>query len=61
LVQAAPEWLRPGGWLLVEIGAVQGPAVRALFQPSLENVEVISDMAGRDRIVKGRLAPDSPA
>jgi release factor glutamine methyltransferase len=61
LAQAAPEWLRPGGWLLVEIGADQGPAVRALFQPSLENVEVISDLAGRDRIVKGRLATGSPA
>jgi release factor glutamine methyltransferase len=61
LAQAVPEWLRPGGWLLVEIGADQGPAVRALFQPSLENVEVISDLAGRDRIVKGRLATRSPA
>jgi release factor glutamine methyltransferase len=60
LVQAAPEWLRPGGWLLVEIGADQGAAVRALFQPCLENVEVISDLAGRDRLVKGRLATGSP-
>ncbi len=61
LVHAAPEWLRPGGWLLVEIGADQGPAVRALFKRSLENVEVIPDLAGRDRIVKGQLAADSPA
>ena len=29
LVDAAPRWVRPGGWLVLEIGADQGDAVAA--------------------------------
>jgi release factor glutamine methyltransferase len=54
LVEAAADWLRPGGLLAVEIGADQGPAVRALFEEHLERVDVSPDLAGRDRIVRGR-------
>ncbi len=32
LVAAAPGWLRPGGWLVLEIGADQGPAVERLLR-----------------------------
>lgn len=56
LAEAALEWLRPQGWLVVEIGADQGPSVRALFQQSFGNVEVLPDMAGRDRVVRGQTA-----
>lgn len=59
LAEAALEWLRPEGWLVVEIGVDQGPTVRALFQQSLGNVEVLPDLAGRDRIVKGQIAATS--
>jgi release factor glutamine methyltransferase len=55
LVQAAVRWLSPGGWLAVEIGADQGPEVRALFEEQLERVDVSPDLAGRDRIVRGRM------
>ena len=54
LAEAALEWLRPGGWLIVEIGAAQGPMVRDLFRAHLAGVEVLPDLAGRDRIVRGR-------
>jgi release factor glutamine methyltransferase len=54
LVRDAGRWLRPGGWLVVEIGADQGPGVRALFEGHFESVEVLPDLAGRDRIVRGR-------
>lgn len=53
LVQAAIDWLKPGGWLFVEIGAEQGYEVRAMFDEHLEKVRVQSDLAGRDRIVRG--------
>jgi release factor glutamine methyltransferase len=53
LAEAAVEWLHPGGWLVVEIGAGQGPTVRALFEQHLANVEVLPDLAGRDRMVRG--------
>jgi release factor glutamine methyltransferase len=58
LAAAAVEWLRPGGWLAVEIGSDQGSVVRALFQEHLAGVEILPDLAGRDRIVKGCVPAD---
>jgi release factor glutamine methyltransferase len=54
LVELAPAWLAPGGWLVVEIGADQGAQVRALFEARLDRAEVVPDLAGRDRVVRGR-------
>jgi release factor glutamine methyltransferase len=55
LAQEAPGWLRPGGWLVVEIGASQGEGVRALFGERFGRLEILPDLAGRDRVVRGRL------
>ncbi len=44
-------WLRPGGMAVFEIGADQGAEVQALFEPVCRSVEVIHDLAGRDRYV----------
>ena len=55
LAALAARWLTTGGWLVVEIGADQGPRVRGMLLEYLEAVEVLPDMAGRDRIVRGRL------
>jgi release factor glutamine methyltransferase len=56
LVEECVGWLRVGGWLVVEIGADQGREVRALFEDRLAEVAVLPDLAGRDRVVRGRLA-----
>ncbi|GGE23932.1 release factor glutamine methyltransferase [Primorskyibacter flagellatus] len=46
--------LSPGGRLLVEIGPTQGGAVSALFRGAgLEDVRVLPDLDGRDRVVSG--------
>lgn len=43
--------------VLVEIGFDQGDAVRRLFeQAGLVGVEVLKDLGGRDRVVRGRVA-----
>ena len=55
LVELAGEWLRPGGWLVVEIGASQAPEVTSMFERRLLGVDVLTDLAGRDRVVRGRL------
>ncbi|MER2605077.1 MAG: peptide chain release factor N(5)-glutamine methyltransferase [Siculibacillus sp.] len=48
--------LRPGGMLALEIGRHQGAEVAALVRANgFVDVEVIADMAGRDRVVIGRL------
>lgn len=52
---AAPRWLRPDGWLVLEIGADQGDAVVSLLDGlGYRDVEVAPDLAGRDRIGLGR-------
>lgn len=54
LVGAAPRWLAPHGALVCEVGADQGAHVAALFRTALEEVRVLPDLAGRDRVVAGR-------
>ncbi|MCU1394060.1 MAG: hemK [Ilumatobacteraceae bacterium] len=57
IVADAPSWLRRGGWLVMEIGADQGDAVRALLDAaSMVDVEIRPDLTGRDRIAIGRRA-----
>lgn len=49
--------LAPGGRLLVEIGAAQGPDVAAIFSAAgLAAIAVHPDMEGRDRAVSARRA-----
>lgn len=51
----ARDRLRPGAWLVVEIGHDQAEAVSALFEAiALEDVSVVKDYGGRDRVVCGR-------
>ena len=59
LVGDAREWLLPGGWLVLEIGARQGAATCALFEAAgFVDVEVRPDLAGLDRVVLGRSPVD---
>jgi release factor glutamine methyltransferase len=59
IVAAAPRYLRPDGWLLVEHGAAQGAAVRGLFERAgFAGVETRRDLAGLERATGGRRAPD---
>ena len=56
IAAGAREHLQPGGWLLVEHGLEQGPAVRALFaEAGLEAVETARDLEDRERVTLGRL------
>jgi release factor glutamine methyltransferase len=55
LVAGALRRLRPGGALVLEIGADQGDAVRRLFETAgYTDVEIRPDLVGRDRIAVGR-------
>lgn len=57
----AQDHLQADGWLLFEIGATQGAAVgEILRQAGFSQVQVLPDLAGRDRVVMGR-APSAPA
>ena len=60
IATAAPDHLLPGGWLLLEHGADQGAAVRALCAPGLEAVRSWRDLAGHERASGGRLPSAAP-
>jgi len=55
LLGEARRLLKPGGWALFEIGYDQGVAVQALVEATgVESVEILPDLAGRDRVVRIR-------
>ena len=55
LVADSPEWLRPGGWLVIEIGSTHGPQVEALLRAAgFDEVAITADLAGHDRVAIGR-------
>jgi len=55
IVPGARDYLRPGGWLGVEIGFDQGEAVQAIFESAdYRDIRLLADPAGLDRVVCGR-------
>ncbi|MCP2041029.1 release factor glutamine methyltransferase [Neisseria sp. HSC-16F19] len=54
LAAGAGDYLRPGGWLLLEHGYNQGAAVRALLaEYGYAEIETLQDLAGLDRVTLG--------
>jgi release factor glutamine methyltransferase len=57
LVRSAGDWLRGGGWLVLEIGETQDDAVAIkLRDAGYLDVETRRDLTGRMRIAEGRVA-----
>ncbi|MDQ9827020.1 peptide chain release factor N(5)-glutamine methyltransferase, partial [Acinetobacter sp. 163] len=49
------EFLKPGGWLMYEIGCDQGKEVQELLQKAgFINTEIRQDLCGLDRVVLGQ-------
>lgn len=54
IIAQAPPCLAPGGWLLLEHGATQGAAVRALMQQAgFTGILTTPDLAGLERVTEG--------
>lgn len=55
IIQYAPEYLKPGGWLLIEHGWMQGEQVRGLFKHyGFELIATHQDYSGNERVTLGR-------
>ena len=55
VIGRSPRWLRPGGWLLLEIGGGQAAAVSTAMETAgLGECTVLRDEEGDDRAVVGR-------
>jgi release factor glutamine methyltransferase len=57
-IKEAPHYLKPGGWLLMEIGAGQGASVAKSIagNPRYDQVNTYSDANGEIRVVEARRA-----
>ncbi len=52
---SAREWLKPGGWFVLEVGHGQGRAVQTMLRAlGYDEVEVHDDLAARERIAIAR-------
>ena len=61
IAQQAQRFLKPGGWVLVEIGYDQGEAVQALFAAcDFVDIGLHRDMAGLDRVVSAHHMDNNP-
>ena len=53
IITKSPEYLKPGGFLAMEIGFKQGQEIEKLMRPYFKEVKLLKDLAGRDRVVVG--------
>lgn len=54
LVPEAARILRPGGWLVLELGYNVAEQVRAMFSEAWDSPEIGKDLAGIDRVLSAR-------
>mgnify|MGYP005779652267 CR=1 FL=1 len=54
ITQSAPAILNAGGWLLFELGIGQAQEVKELMQKDFEEIEIIKDLAGIERVISGK-------
>lgn len=55
ITEESIKYLKPGGWLLYEIGCSQGEDVsRLLRDAGFENIVIVKDLPGLDRVVLGQ-------
>jgi release factor glutamine methyltransferase len=57
IVPEAERLLKPGGWLIVEIGYQGEPGVRAAFTAAWSDLATEYDLAGWPRVVRARFTP----
>ncbi|HVX17606.1 MAG TPA: peptide chain release factor N(5)-glutamine methyltransferase [Acidimicrobiales bacterium] len=61
ILASAPRWLAPGGAVVIEIGAAQGPTATELATAAgFSDVAVRPDLAGRPRALVARLEGEGP-
>ncbi len=56
IIREAPEWLRPEGFLILEVGETQAETITKLIETEghFENIEITKDLQKIDRIVSVR-------
>lgn len=55
IIEKAPEYLNPDGYLLFELGFGEADAVAGMMGRDFCEINVIKDLAGIDRVISGKL------
>lgn len=56
IVEEAPKFLKPDGWLLFELGIDEADAVKGFMQKDFKDICVEKDLAGIERVIYARKA-----
>ena len=59
IASEAPEHLKPGGRLCLEIGDGQGDAVKALLREGFTDIQVLNDLNGLPRVVSAKIKEEN--
>lgn len=54
IVEQAPQFLKPEGWLMFELGLGEAEAVKSFMEKEFTNITIEKDLAGIDRIIYGQ-------
>jgi release factor glutamine methyltransferase len=56
IIKEAADWLRPDGYLVIEIGETQANAIIKLMKNEMHygEIEIIKDLQGKERIISAR-------
>lgn len=57
IVTKAPDYLKPHGLLAFEVGYTQADEVRQMMKKEFEDIVILKDLSGNDRVVMGRVIP----
>ncbi|MDP6925362.1 MAG: peptide chain release factor N(5)-glutamine methyltransferase [Candidatus Scalindua sp.] len=57
IIKDARSWIKPGGYLVIEIGETQADSIIKLMQNELhyDEIETIKDLQGNERIISARI------
>lgn len=55
IVEQAPKFLKPNGWLLFELGIGEAEAVKKFMQKDFSDITIEKDLAGIERIIYGHI------
>lgn len=58
IIEGTPGYLKPGGWLVLEVDESHASRVRSDLLAEWDGAELFEDLAGRPRVVRARLAEE---
>jgi len=57
IIKDAADWIKPDGYLIIEIGETQANSIIKLMQNELhyDEIEIINDLQGKERIISAKI------